>query len=143
MNDKRLTEDPRLKGDIAELKVIEWCLRNGHTPLTPFGGANRCRYDMAYDTGEKIIRVQVKCRSLYQDKLTIQIVKQQNGRPGMTLKYTEDEFDQLIVYCPDTNSLYEIPFELFGEQNQVAFRTTAPKNNQQSGVKMLDDYLLS
>ena len=143
MNDKRLTEDPRLKGDIAELKVIEWCLQNGYVPLTPFGGANRCRYDIAYDTGEKIIRVQVKCRSLYKDKLVIQIVKQQNGRHGLTLKYTEDEFDQLIVYCPDTNSLYEIPFELFGEQTLLTFSTTPTKNNQQSGVKTLNDYLLT
>lgn len=70
MNDKRLTEDPRIKGDLAELKVIEWCLQKGYTPLTPFGGANNCRYDVAYDDGQSIKRVQVKCRSLYDDKLS-------------------------------------------------------------------------
>ena len=143
MNDKRLTEDPRLKGDIAELKVIEWCLQNDYIPLTPFGGANRCRYDIAYDTGEKIIRVQVKCRSLYKDKLTIQLSKQQNGRSGLTLRYSEDEFDKLIAYCPDTNSLYDIPYELFGEQSLLTFRVTPTKNNQQIGVNMLNDYLLT
>jgi len=143
MNDKRLTEDPRLKGDIAELKVIEWCLQNDYIPLTPFGGANRCRYDIAYDTGEKIIRVQVKCRSLYKDKLVIQLSKQQNGRSGLTLRYSEDEFDKLIVYCPDTNSLYDIPYELFGEQSLLTFRVTPTKNNQQIGVNMLNDYLLT
>lgn len=143
MNDKRLTEDPRIKGDLAELKVIEWCLQKGYTPLTPFGGANNCRYDIAYDDGKSIKRVQVKCRSLYDDKLQIQITKQQNGRPGLVLTYTENEFDKFILYCPDTDKLYDIPFNLFEGRNCLVFRNNPPKNNQKIGVKILNDYLLT
>ena len=140
--DKRQTEDPRVKGDLAELKVIEWCLQKGYTPLTPFGGANNCRYDIAYDDRQSIKRVQVKCRSLYDDKLQIEITKQQNGRPGLVLTYTADEFDKFFIYCPDTDKLYDIPFELFEGHKCLTFRNTPPKNNQKTGVKMLKDYLL-
>jgi len=143
MNDKRLTEDPRIKGDLAELKVIEWCLQKGYTPLTPFGGANNCRYDVAYDDGQSIKRVQVKCRSLYDDKLSLTLIKQQNGRPDKVLKYGKNEFDKFFVYCPDTNKLYDIPFSLFGENSGLVFRNSPPKNNQKIGVKMLNDYLLT
>ena len=101
--DKRQTEDPRVKGDLAELKVIEWCLQKGYTPLTPFGGANNCRYDVAYDDGQSIKRVQVKCRPLYEDTLSISLIKQQNERPGKVLKSEENEFDKFFVNFPDTN----------------------------------------
>jgi hypothetical protein len=134
--------DNRDRGDIGEIKFIEYCVKKGYNVLTPFSGANKTRYDFVVDNGIDLKRVQVKYISLYKNNtLTVSFVKPQNGRPGKKLHYNENEFEKFIVYCPDTDKLYDIPTE-YMKQKFVGFRMDKPKNNQTKGVKFLYDYEL-
>jgi hypothetical protein len=48
----------RSKGDISEAKVLSILQEMGHNVLLPFGEG--LKYDLAVDTGDEILRIQVK-----------------------------------------------------------------------------------
>lgn len=133
--------DNRDRGDIGEIKFIEFCVKNGYNVLTPFSGCNKTRYDFVVDNGIDLKRVQVKYISLSKNNtLLVTFIKQQNGR-NKVLRYNKNEFEKFIVYCPDTDKLYDIPTE-FMNQKYVGLRKDKPKNNQTKGVKFLHEYEL-
>lgn len=144
--------DNRDLGDLGEIKFLEFCVKSGYTVLVPFSGSNKTRYDFVVDTGKNLLRVQVKYISKTNingnNNINIQFIKGQNGRKTLDGKrkkihYSPEEIDKFIVYCPDTNKLYDIPNDLW-KLSALSLRidNTIPKNNQIKRINYAKDFEL-
>jgi hypothetical protein len=142
--DKRLNENPIIKGDIAEKMFELECIKRGISIYKPVNSSTREDFIIVKDGAYK--KVQIKYISAYKGH-TIQVsfMKCQNGRKvegkQMYLKYNEDEVDLLYVYCPDSNQWYEVPVSIATEHRAITLRLTTPSNNQTKGVRFADDYI--
>lgn len=138
--DKRLTEDPRQKGDIAEKLFELECIKRDIPIYAPVNSATRDDYVVVIDGEFK--KVQIKYVSLSTDeKVCVSFTKAQNGR-STNLKYTEDEIDLFFVYCPDFDEWYNIPMSLSSTSRTIALRgpNYKPKNNQTKGVRYTTEF---
>lgn len=140
------SEDSRKKGDIAEkLFELESIERNIEV-YKPVSSGSRVDYLACIDGVYK--RVQIKYISVYNDKILISFMKNQNGRKAedgrpLYKKYSNHEIDLFLVYCPDLNEWYNIPIELAATCRGLSLSTvdTPKKNNQTKGVKYSRDYI--
>lgn len=145
MNDKRF-EDPRIKGDIAEKLFEIECIKRGIELFIPSSSGGRIDY-VTYNNNT-FQRVQIKYISAYKDSILISFVKNQNGRKdtvGKPLykKYSSDEIDLFLVYCPDTNLWYNIPMSIADRQRCISLRLseTPPKNNNMALANFAKEYI--
>ena len=136
--DKRTTEDPRQKGDIAEKLFELECIKRNIPIYAPINSATRDDYIVVIDGEFK--KVQIKYVSEYESKINVSFTKPQNGR-GKTLKYTKDEIDLFFVYCPDRDEWYDIPISIANERRTLTLRTEPTKNNQSAGVRWTKDFI--
>jgi predicted DNA binding protein len=106
--------DTKLKGDIAEQAVVLYALKQGWSVLKPVGG--RLPYDLVIDTGEKLVKIQVK--SAWFDSKTENYVvdtrrTKTNRRQMIRDVYRQNDFDFAVVYIDDLNIFYVIPVNEF------------------------------
>ena len=137
--DKRLTEDPRRKGDMAEKLFELECIKRNIPIYTPINSASRDDYVIVIDGEFK--KVQIKYISLYNDKVNVSFIKGQNGR-STNLKYTEDEIDLFFVYCPDFDEWYNVPMSLSNTCRGLTLRgpNYKTKNNQTKGIRYTTEF---
>ena len=140
--DKRQTEDPRMKGDLAEKLFEVECIKRDIPIYAPVNSATRDDYVVVID--DEFKKVQIKYISMYDSKkINVTFMKTQNGRSkDKNLKYTEDEIDLFFVYCPDLDEWYNIPISLAKENRTITLRDPSykPKNNQTKGVRYTTDF---
>lgn len=132
------------KGKFAEKLFELECLKRSITYFIP--GLENTRIDYLIHYNSAYQKVQIKYVSLTDDKICVSFVKQQNGRvdkDGTQLlkKYTPDEIDLYLVYCPETNKWYKIPMEISLNQRTIVLRVSDTTNNSQSkNVRFAKDY---
>lgn len=143
--DKRL-EDPRIKGDIAEKLFELECIKRGIELFIPSASGGRIDYVTYSDNTFK--RVQIKYISEYKGGIIISFTKPQNGRRDQNgkpiyKKYSSDEIDLFLVYCPDTNHWYNIPMSIAFKQRGITLRISdePPKNNNMAMANFAKDYV--
>lgn len=142
----RRNENPIKKGDLAE-KLFELECVNRDIPIfAPVNSASRVDYIVQLEGEFK--KVQIKYISaIRNESICVSFVKHQNGRKDketdgrLYKKYTSDEIDLFMVYCPDTKEWYNIPNTLMNESRGVVLRLTAPKNNQMKGVRFAKEFV--
>lgn len=139
MNDKRYTEDPRIKGEIAEHLFVVKCLENKIEVLKPL--QQNPRYDFLIESKSGWRKVQIKYVSLQDNKICVSKAKAQNGRKKVLI-YQDNEIDFMFVYNPETNNWYDIPFK--ETKRIVVLRTTQAKGNQANNknIRKAEDYIL-
>lgn len=103
-------------GDIAEQATILRLLRLGFGVLRPVG--DRLPYDLVVDTGESLVRAQVK--SAWKDTKTANYVidsrrTKTNRRKMLRSYYSQDECDVVIAYIPDHDTFFLFDIETFCE----------------------------
>jgi hypothetical protein len=125
------------KGFIAESAIAFEAAKLGigvYRPLTDE------RYDFVFDVRPKLLRVQCKWASRYDDVIVVRLYSARRAREGLrrTL-YSREEIDAFAAYCHDTKSCYF--FEL-GDvaQNEMRLRVGPTRNNQAKGVRWAKDY---
>ena len=103
------TFSSKLKGDIAEYKVISELLLKGAEVLTPLG--DRLKYDLAIVNAGKLFRIQVKMAWVYSPgTYLVDIRRSQTNRTHFKhTKYQKNDFDFLIAWLPEINVFYIIP----------------------------------
>jgi hypothetical protein len=143
--DKRL-EDPRIKGDIAEKLFELECIKRGIELFIPSTAGGRIDY-VTY-TNNTFQKVQIKYISSYNNTIQISFTKPQNGRrdqDGKPIykKYSSDEIDLFLVYCPDTNQWYNIPMSIADKQRGISLRLSnePPKNNNMAMANFASEYI--
>ena len=140
------SEDTRKKGDIAEKLFELECIKRDIEAFVPVNSGGRADYIVFEDGCYK--RVQIKYISVYNERLAVSFTKPQNGRKNsegkqLYKKYSSDEIDLFLVYCPDTELWYQIPVELMSTSRGIVLNLgiTSPKNGQVKGVKYAKDYI--
>lgn len=129
------------KGGIAELQIAAAAAEIGIVVAKPV--LEGCRYDLIFDTGPRLLRVQCKWASRHGDVVRILTrTSRLTNRGHVRTTYSANEIDALAAYCGDTRECYLIPISEIDGQSMVHLRLHPARNNQSVGVKMASDYSL-
>jgi hypothetical protein len=126
------------KGAIAEACIVAAALKLGVEVYRPI--AEGGRYDMIFDIGSKLWRVQCKWASRYGDVVVVRCYSARRAREGLRRRrYTPDEIDAFAVYCHELDRCFFLPFADAPTQ-EVRLRLSPTRNNQRRKIKWADDF---
>ena len=117
------------KGAIAEMKIATTAVELGIPILKPV--QEHCRYDLGFEVGGRILRVQCKWGALdasgngNQGQLRH---LQPDLQPSPSHLIHADEIDLLAVYCGDLDQCYLLPSALACGRTEVWLRLTPASN---------------
>jgi prevent-host-death family protein len=129
------------KGAVAEAGIAFHAMRLGIEVLKP--AAEHGRYDLAFDLGERILRVQCKWGALdRQSEVIVTRIRGSRHTPhGYVLRtYTEDEIDAVAIYCGELDRCFLIPITEISGQGMIHLRLGPARNAQRAAVNWADDY---
>jgi prevent-host-death family protein len=130
------------KGNIAEAAITLEALRLGIEVLKPV--AEHVRYDVAFDLGHRILRVQCKWARLDGAVVCAHLVGfRQTTKGPVRSTYSSDEIDAVALYCDELKRVYLIPIEVVDGQSAVQLRLSPPKNAQRAAINWARQYSLS
>lgn len=106
--------DTKLRGDIAEQAAILRGLKYGWGVLRPIG--DRLPYDLVYDIGGALIKVQVKCAWFDEAKGNYVIDTRHtktNRREMVREVYSACDFGFALAYIEELDVFYVFPVDVF------------------------------
>jgi PD-(D/E)XK endonuclease len=101
------------KGAIAETKIAAAATELDVPVLRPI--TEHARYDLAFEIGDEILRVQCKWGALDKDGALIKVGLRSSWCTPTGYEqrqYNADEIDLVAVYCGDLDRCYLLPHEL-------------------------------
>ena len=131
-----MTENTQYKGYLTEQKCFVKCLEAGYIISKPL--FDNARYDFILDTGNKLLRIQVKTSAWNEDHSAFSFngySQHSTGNGNKRMKYTKDEVDYFMT--EKDNIFYLYPAEEQGFVSRV-LRITSKQN--QSSIKWAKDY---
>lgn len=130
--------DTNIIGAITELKCITYFLELGYTVSVP---KNPCRYDFILDTGEQLLKVQVKTCNTTRNEgcLTFSTCSAHYKEGKYThTNYKNDNIDYFCTYFD--NECYLIPVEECGSREKN-LRLIPTKNGQVKNIAFAKNYI--
>jgi prevent-host-death family protein len=129
------------KGGIAETAITAAAYKLDIPVLRPM--VEHGRYDLAFEIGERILRVQCKWGGLSEDGAVIRVNLTSswctpNGYERR--KYTVDEIDLVAVYCHELDRCYLLPSTLVAGRRSIQLRVTPTKNGQRALLNHAVDF---
>lgn len=126
-------------GNISEAMVLAALVRTGKNVLIPWG--DNLRYDMAYDDGGKLIRIQCKtAQDLGNGSITFPTASSSVHRGGRRKNY-RGQIEFFGVYSPLTREVYLVPVDDVGISH-ATLRIELSVNNQIRKVRWAKDYVV-
>jgi prevent-host-death family protein len=128
------------KGLIAEIEIRLAAVRAGVPVLSP---SEHARYDLAFDVGGRIWRVQCKWGRLgpNRDVVTVTSGSFRLSSAGcVRTTYCEDEVDLFGVYCGAIDRCFLLPISLVAGRSQIQLRLTPPRNSQRACINLAEDF---
>src|SRR4051794_27032304 len=126
------------KGHVAETAVMHECAKLGIPVARPLDDQ---RYDLIFDLGATLLRVQCKWATRAGDVIAIRTRTCRRAREGLIHRsYGPEEIDAIAAFCPETGQCYLLPHELSVERVMVQLRLRPTKNNQAAGIRWASDY---
>ena len=102
------------------------------------------RYDLAFDIGGHVIRVQCKWAARKGSVVIVNLASYRfTSRGQIRTTYGADEIDAVAAYCSDLDECYLLPAELIAGMRAIQLRIDPPKNGQRAQLNWASDYLLS
>jgi hypothetical protein len=99
------------------------------------------RYDLIFDTGSELLRVQCKWASKCGEVIVVRLCGARRARSGLLRSfYGPDEVDAFAAYCLDTGRCYFTTITESAGRSQLLLRLDATRNNQRSGINWAKDY---
>jgi prevent-host-death family protein len=133
------------KGGIAETKIAAAATELGISVLRPI--VEHSRYDLAFEIGERILRVQCKWGRLDDEQAVINVQLQGSWLSPtagyVRSSYLESEVDLVAVYCHPLDRSYLLPIALVAGRRAIALRLTPPKNGQRACINLAAEFELS
>jgi prevent-host-death family protein len=132
------------KGGIAETKIAAAATELGISVLRPI--VEHGRYDLAFEIGERILRVQCKWAALDESAGVIRVNLQScRHTPAgyVHTSYAAHEIDAVAVYCGDLDRCYLLPVSLVAGRRALYLRTTPPRNAQRACINLEADFRLA
>ena len=128
------------KGAIAETAIAHEAVKLGIGVLKPMWDM---RYDLVFDTGADLLRVQCKWAVRQGDVIGVGTRRCRRSRAGLVHRsYEAGEIDAIAAYCPDVECCYLLPQALSVNRTVVLLRLEPTRNNQRSGIRWARDYEL-
>jgi hypothetical protein len=126
------------KGIVAETKIAAEALVAGIGVAKPMGDQ---RYDLIFDLGVRLLRVQCKWAVKLGDVVIIRTRRVRRGPEGLIRRmYLPEEIDAVAGYCAELDACYFLPHELSVQRAAVQLRLAPTKNNQAVGIKWARDF---
>jgi PD-(D/E)XK endonuclease len=130
------------KGAVAEAKIAAAAIELGIPVLKPM--SEHGRYDLVFDLGERLLRVQCKWANRKGDVVSVYVGGSYLSASGYVRStYAADEIDAVAAYCGDLDECYLLPIELVAGQSGVHLRLAPARNGQRAGLHFAKQYLLS
>jgi prevent-host-death family protein len=129
------------KGGIAETAITAAATKLGIPVLRPV--VEHARYDLAFEIGDRILRVQCKWGRLHDDGAVIKVNLTSSWCTPTGYErryYREDEIDLVAVYCGDLDRCYLLPSALVAGRRGIQLRVTPPKNGQRACLNHAVDF---
>ena len=128
------------KGNIAETSITAAAVKLGVVIYRPV--MEGARYDLIFDAGLDLLRVQCKWASRYGDVVIVRCYSSRRSAGGKVVcrRYTDAEVDAFAVYCSDLDMCYLLPAELWAQRRQVHLRLGPTRNNQLEKINWAKDY---
>jgi prevent-host-death family protein len=132
------------KGAIAETAIAAAATKLGVSVLRPI--VEHARYDLAFEIGGRILRVQCKWGRLHDDRAVLSVQLQGSWLSPtagyVRTSYAENEIDLLAVYCAELDRCYLLPSALVAGRRAISLRLTPPKNGQRACLNLAVDFEL-
>ena len=128
------------KGLIAEMAIALRAARMGIRVLRPM--LEGARYDLAFEVGGRLLRVQCKWASRRGDVVTVPIRGSYHSpiRGYVRNTYSGAEIEGIAAYCDELDACYWLPMERFSGQTYAHLRLVRARNNQRGAVNMASGY---
>jgi hypothetical protein len=99
------------------------------------------RYDLVFDTGSQLLRVQCKWAPLNGDVIVIRSYSTRRNAEGLLRRpYARGEFDVIAAYCAAIDRCYLIPYDVINGAVQLHLRLRPARNNQHLGIRLASHY---
>lgn len=129
------------KGNIAELAIAARAAEFGIGVLKPL--TEHERYDLVFDLGHRLLRVQCKWGSLRDEVIHVRLSRSRHTPRGYVVrKYDADEVDAFGVYCGELDRCYLIPVSCVPDQYYVYLRVGPTMNAQKAAINWASKYQL-
>jgi len=126
------------QGIIGEAKILTKLMELGYNVLVPFNKS--LRYDLVYEIDGIFKRIQVKSRSIIDGIIRVELYSSYRGSDGSIKKrYTKDEIDEVLIYCPDNDKIYKVLMTDL-EEGQFAVWLRVDEEKAVSRSRMAKDY---
>jgi prevent-host-death family protein len=129
------------KGGIAETAITAAAYKLDIPVLRPM--VEHGRYDLAFEIGERILRVQCKWGGLHEDGAVVRVNLTSSWCTPTGYErryYSVDEIDLLAVYCGDLDRCYLLPSTLAAGRRSIQLRVTPAKNGQRACLNHAVDF---
>jgi PD-(D/E)XK endonuclease len=132
---------PSEKGGIAELKIAAAAAAAGIVVLRPLTEGRR--YDLVFDLGERLARVQCKWGRRSGDVITVRLATNRlTPRGRVVTTYSADEVDAVALYCEDNDGVYVLPIDEVAGQSYLYLRLGPGRNGQAKRLRWAAKYEL-
>jgi prevent-host-death family protein len=129
------------KGNIAEVAIALEAMKLGVDVLKPIG--EHGRYDLAFDLGHRILRVQCKTAKRRGEVLVINLVSSWHSPGGYVRnRYEPGEVDLIGAHDHESGSCYLIPFDFVSGMTALQLRLSPPRNGQRASIHFAADHTL-
>jgi hypothetical protein len=126
------------KGAIAETALVLAAIKLGVGVSRPFAPE---RYDLIFDLGKKLLRVQCKWACRQGDVIGIRCYSCRRTADGLRKRvYDHNEVDAFAAYCADIDCCFFLPFRCVSPGGTVQLRLGKARNNQEVGVRWASSY---
>ena len=124
---------------MAEAEIEAAAVRAGIDVLQP--RMHHSRYDLVFDLGSRLLRVQCKWANRQGDVIAARIRTNRRAPEGYrTSTYTAQEVDAIGIYCPDVDRCYLLPMELAAGRTCIHLRLAPARNGQVAGLHSALEY---
>ncbi len=134
--------DSNHKGNLAELRIAAAAAELGIGVLAPM--TEHGRYDLIFDVGSRLLRVQCKWARRSGDVISVKIGGSYHSptRGYVRSTYGAGEIDAIAAYCHENRRCYLLPIEEVEGLGMLHLRLAPARNGQWAGVRMAVDYEL-
>lgn len=126
------------KGAIAETAIAHEAIKLGIGVFRPLSDM---RYDLVFDVGDELLRVQCKWAPLEGDVVILRLYSARRTASGVRRSfYGSEEIDAFAFYCPATDRCYFVAMDEIPGRRQLRLRVNSTRNNQENRIRWARDY---
>ena len=127
------------KGAIAESAIAHAAVKLGIGVYRPL--SDGARYDLIFDFGDRLARVQCKWAPLRGDVVVVRAYSTRRAADGLRRRlYERGEIDALAVYSPELETCFYLPASRVVGRPGVSLRVSRARNNQSRRVNWAEDF---